>query len=327
MKDLLSSTMFLPLRMFLSVVYLLITDLRNLFYDVGLFKTYSVNTPVISVGNISVGGSGKTILVQALVDYFLARQMKPAVLSRGYGRSSKGLFLVADEHTIKGNPENSGDESFLIARNHPGLIVVVSEDRVAGAVYLRDNFKPDVIILDDGFQHRRLERDLDIILVDQPMESPGHLLPWGRLRERAESIKRADVVIYSKGGLRDEQADNLILTLDDKLYDCTGNRHTFDSLAGQYGLFAGIGNPEYFFNSVQEIHGSAIKKISFPDHTKYKARQLDIISAISCDYWITTQKDIIKLEPEFCRSHNIYYIGVKTTLPPALLDRLKDYFN
>ena len=144
-----SANWFLPVRILLSFLYGAIITVRNLLYDLGIFKTHKVPTPIISVGNISTGGSGKTILVQALVEYFRDQNKQPAVLSRGYGRSTKGLLLVADKTTLRADPFSGGDEPFLIAQNHPGIPVVVAEDRVKGAHYLVDNFAPDVILLDD----------------------------------------------------------------------------------------------------------------------------------------------------------------------------------
>ena len=115
---------FLPVRIVLSIIYGVFIWLRNRGYDLGVFKTHSVKTPIISVGNISTGGSGKTILVQALIQHFLSIQKKPAVLSRGYGRSSKGIVVVADGNGLKATLSDSGDEPFLIAENFKSVPVV-----------------------------------------------------------------------------------------------------------------------------------------------------------------------------------------------------------
>ncbi len=322
-----STTWFKPLRFLLAGVYYLIIALRNFLYDLGIFKIHSVETPVISVGNLSAGGSGKTILVQALVEYFQTQNIQPAVLSRGYGRSTKGLRLVADKLGLKEDPLTAGDEPFLIAHNYPGVPVVVSENRVVGAQYLERSFRPGVIILDDGFQHRRLDRNLDILLVDWPVNQAVHLLPWGALREPFANKQRADLVLYSKAGLRGNSHADLTFNLTDSVYDHAGNSLLLSELQGEYGLFAGLGNPDYFFESLQAQHYPATTKIAFPDHARYEASQLAKISNRASQYWITTQKDYIKLRPEFCRQQNIYYIKLKTKLPPALLDQLKQNFN
>jgi len=322
-----TASWFLPVRVALSIKYGALIALRNRAYDLGLFKTYKVKTPVISVGNISAGGSGKTILVQAIVEHFLCNQKRPAVLSRGYGRSSKGLVVVADNSGLKTTVKNSGDEPFLMANNFSGVPVVVSENRVVGARYLEDNFSPDVIILDDGFQHRRLHRDLDIVIIDFQISQKPRLLPWGFLRESAGNISRADAVVFSKTGVQNNLENNLVFNLDNDVKDYLGNSHSLASLKGHFGLFAGLGKTDHFFNQLEDIHQAASVKISFPDHAQYTELHLAEIEDNSWDYWITTQKDFIKLEPAFCEKHKIFFIGVTTNLPDSLLAHLKQHFN
>ncbi|MBC8375131.1 MAG: tetraacyldisaccharide 4'-kinase [FCB group bacterium] len=322
-----TASWFLPIRVALSIKYGILITLRNRAYDLGLFKTYKVKTPVISVGNISAGGSGKTILVQALIEHFLSIHKRPAVLSRGYGRSSKGLVVVAGNSGLKTTVEDSGDEPFLIANNFSGVPVVVAENRVLGARYLEDNFSPDIIILDDGFQHRRLHRDLDIVIIDFQTSQKPHLLPWGFLRESADNISRADVVVFSKAGAEKDLENNLVFKLENEVKNHLGDNHSLASLKGEYGLFAGLGKPDYFFNQVEDFHHPARVKISFPDHAQYTLLHRAEIEDHSCDYWITTQKDFIKLKPAFCEKHKIFFIGVKTNLPDPLLTHLKQHFN
>ncbi|NQV41823.1 MAG: tetraacyldisaccharide 4'-kinase [Candidatus Marinimicrobia bacterium] len=318
---------FLPVRIVLSIIYGVLIWIRNRAYDLGLFKTYRVKTPVISVGNLSTGGSGKTILVQALIQHFLSMNKKPAVLSRGYGRSSKGLVVVADGNGFVGTLTDSGDEPFLITENYDDIPVVVSENRVDGARYIENTFDPDVIILDDGFQHRRLHRDLDILIVDFQYSPKPHLLPWGYLRENVQNISRADLVVYSKSGLQKDPVNNLVFDINNYVQNHHKKRIDLSRLKGTFGLFAGLGNPCHFFEQMEACHRSAQVKISFPDHAIYTSSQLDEIKDNFCDYWITTQKDFIKLDPAFCEKFNICYIGVKTHLPTPLLTHLKQHFN
>ena len=322
-----TSPWFYPFRIALSVKYGVVIWLRNLLYDLKIFKTLKVKTPVISVGNISSGGSGKTILVQALLEYFFERNLRPAILSRGYGRSSKGLVVVADGKAILASISEAGDEPYLIANNFPNATVLVSEDRFKGADYLEKKFSPDVIILDDGFQHRRLHRDHDLVIIDFPESPRPHLLPWGNLRESQSNISRADIILYSKNGVRPNQEYNLAFDLDNEVYDTTRTAHNINELKGDFGVFAGIGKPAHFFSQVEAIHKPSTVKISLPDHAKYSKDQLDMIRENSCEYWITTQKDFIKLDPRFCDEHNIYFIMVKTSLPQPVLHHLKQYFN
>lgn len=322
-----NATWFLPFRIVLSFIYGGLILLRNSFFNIGLFKVHRVDVPVISVGNISVGGSGKTVLVQALIQHFLDHEKKPSVLSRGYGRNTKGLLVVADNSSIRCSVQEAGDESFLIAQNFPGVPVVVSENRVLGARFLQNKFKPDVIILDDAFQHRRLYRDLNLLIIDHPNRPKPHLIPWGRLREPEHNIARADIIVYSKKGQRMDPDIDLVFQLENQVYDYENRPHNLNDLEGELGLFSGLGNPDYFFNSMRTAHKDPRVQLSFPDHAKYDARQLEEIRSHSCNYWITTQKDFIKLDPAFCQSLNIYFIGVKCDLPGTVLEHLKRHFK
>jgi len=326
-STLLDAYWFLPVRVLLSFIYSCLVQLRNWLFDVGIFKTHRVSIPVVSVGNISSGGSGKTILVQALANYFTLTGKHPAVLSRGYRRSSKGLVVVSDETGIITNPTEAGDEPYLMALNLPGTPVVVSEDRLLGARFLEKQTSVDLIILDDGFQHRRLHRDVDIVLIDFPSTPAQRVLPWGRLREPRKNAGRADVVLFSKQGLRSEDNANLHFHLEDFLVDWAGEPVSFESVSTTYGLFSGLGNNTHFQQQVESLLGPANMRLSFPDHATYDASQRRLITDQSCGRWVTTQKDFIKLDPDFCRDNRICYIGVKTVLPAALLTYLKQYFK
>jgi tetraacyldisaccharide 4'-kinase len=183
-----------------SIVYGFIITLRNLLYDCKILPAYRIQgCPVICVGNITVGGTGKTPAVEYLADYLRRNDKKVAILSRGYGRKSAGTILVSDGEEIRTTPEISGDEPYLLATNLKEVIVVVESDRVAGAAYIKNNFHPDVIILDDGFQHRRLYRDADIVLYDcsTPLGLP-LTLPGGKLREPLWNLNRADMIWLSR---------------------------------------------------------------------------------------------------------------------------------
>jgi len=322
-----SASWLLPLRIILSVLYAAVMFIRNKFYDLNIFKTFSVPTTVVSVGNLTTGGSGKTILVQSLLDFFIHHNLRPTVLSRGYKRSTKGLLLVSNGESLLESVTDSGDEPFLIAVNYPGVPVLVSEDRVLGARYLAEHFQPDMIILDDGFQHRRLNRDIDIVIFDQPENQFTHILPWGNLREEFGNMNRADIIIYSKSGLRKEDSNNLTISPPSFYYDYTSSKFPLENIKGNYGLFAGIANPEFFFQPIKDILGPPETTLVFPDHVHYGKAELDMISSSSCSCWITTQKDFIKFNTEFCHDNHIYHTKVSTPVPPALERLLKEHFK
>lgn len=323
----LSSSWLLPMRIILSLIFSLVVHLRNKFYDWGIFTVHKVSASVISVGNLSSGGTGKTVLVQTLLTYFRAHHLKAAVLSRGYARHSTGLFLVSDGKTLFGSVADSGDEPYLIARNYPEIPIVVSADRVVGAQYLTDHFLPDLIILDDGFQHRRLHRDLDIVIIDTPESVKEHLLPWGTLREGTSSLVRAHGVVYSKTGLRDDADIDLKINTSEQAYNARGEKKPLSSLTGRYGIFAGIGKPQSFFASIETILGPAASIIVFADHTNYGAAERKAITAESCDFWITTEKDFVKLDNPFCLEQNIHFTKVSAPVPASLERLLKNHFN
>jgi len=318
---------FSPVRILLSWIYGSIIFSRNLLYDLGIFSTIHIKTPVISIGNITVGGSGKTVLTQALIEYYISRKMTPAVLSRGYGRLSKGLLVVADKSGLKTSPQAGGDEPYMIAHNYPGVPVLVSEDRVAGARYLERHFEPDVILLDDGFQHRRMGRAFNILIIDSPDLAAEKLLPKGRLREPASSQKRADIVLFSKAGNRVETTFSLNLKQLPQVTDIDGNTLALDHTITDLGLFAGIGNHQHFIDGILHFTQALKAQLNFPDHVTYGKAEYTQIRQLNCSILVTTQKDMVKLDPDFCRENNIYYSTLKVDLPSSLLERLKQNFN
>ena len=177
----------------LGIVYGIIITLRNFFYDVGIFKITPMSTPVISVGNITAGGAGKTPMTITLAEVGKLRGFKPGIVSRGYGRNSKGLQIVHDGNEMKDTVENSGDEPFLMASLLKDIPVVVSGNRVDGADRLIQDYGVNLIILDDAFQHRKIYRDIDIVLINASEKSSAyHMLPVGQLREFPWELNRAE---------------------------------------------------------------------------------------------------------------------------------------
>ena len=186
----------------LAIFYWGVMYWRNLFYRYGFFVSRRLPCNVISVGNITVGGTGKTPTVIFLAQYFNRMGKKVAILSRGYGRTTKGTVLVSDGKEIKVHWKESGDEAFLISKKLSRVPVVVNEDRFRGGMFIIQQFNPEIILLDDGFQHRGLERDLDLVLVNSGDTIPDHkLLPYGLLREPWINIKRGSAILLTKTNL------------------------------------------------------------------------------------------------------------------------------
>lgn len=189
-------------------LYAVLMRLRNAAYDCGLFRTHAISVPVLSVGNITAGGTGKTPVVEFLLAYCLERGLRPAVVTRGYRRRSRGLVVVSDGRGVRVGAEQSGDEAAQIARKFPEAVVIADANRVRGARHAVSRFDADVILLDDAFQHRAIGRDCNIVVIDarQDLETQ-RMIPAGRLREPLDHLRRADIVLLSRCGSVDHCAD------------------------------------------------------------------------------------------------------------------------
>ncbi|RMH01825.1 MAG: tetraacyldisaccharide 4'-kinase [Aquificota bacterium] len=279
--------------------YLWAVSLRNLLYDKGFIETCRFSPAVISVGNLSVGGTGKSSLVRYLAKE-LSKDFKVCILSRGYKRKSKGTLLVSKEEdwTLV------GDEPCMLARLLKDVSLVVDEKRCRGASFCVRELKPDVLILDDGFQHRRIERDFNLLLV-RKRDFEDRLLPFGRLREPLWEIKRADAVVVSYfelEGWKPKGLEKPVFVMERKnwklINSLTGKElTTFDGL--EFIAFAGLGDNSQFFRVLESLGVRLFKTLSFPDHYHYKNFELDPKAL-----YITTLKDLVKLKP----SENLYYL-------------------
>lgn len=301
-----------------SLLYFLIYQLRRAGYRTGLFKTHKSRLPVICVGNLTAGGTGKSPFCIMLAGELSAAGFKPAILSRGYRRSAdKGskILPVSDWEKVLSDPAQSGDEPFLMAQKLLGKAIVIVGKNRERASELAAAAGADVIIMDDGFQHWRMTRDLDIVLLDgrRPLGN-GWLLPAGRLREPAWALKRAGIIIATRCGAGsscqpieglakkyrlnqpvlycDHQGVKL-KSLDDQLAKET-IKMTSDS---KLLLFSGIARPDSFRNSIKGLGYEISDHIIFGDHHSYDRADLERIarSASGCDAMVTTEKDAVKL--------------------------------
>jgi tetraacyldisaccharide 4'-kinase len=292
-----------------SWAYGLGVALRNGLYDLGFQKSHGVGIPVISVGNITVGGTGKTPLSLFLLEWLSARGLRPAYLSRGYGRSTQGYREVI----AHGDATDFGDEPLLVKARFPSLPVAVCEDRVAGARRLIADHQPDVLVLDDAFQHRRIHRDLDIVVADAG-RLPQHdwLLPAGRLRERLRGLRRAHFVVISKvpdGGSLPESPLPAAQTAWARLAPESlaplgggGERPLSDLLQAPVLAFCGIGNPEPFRRSLLSLGADLRAFRPFADHHPFTEGDLREILGIFARFSqepaaliVTTEKDAHRL--------------------------------
>lgn len=278
------------MRKALSRLYGSVVAARNLCYDTGVFAAHRLSIPVVSIGNIEAGGTGKTPMTIALARELSSRGLKPAIVTRGYRGRLKGVVLVRPDHQAC----EVGDEALLMARVS-GVPVIKAPDRVRGALFARDELFSDLVLLDDGFQHRRIHRDLDIVLVAGDARSDA-LLPLGRLREPAGSLARADLVVHTKGAGPSEMSAELVPC---SLVDPSGAREDLAVLRGRHVLaVSGIARPGHFTGMLKDL-GARVDALAFPDHHGFTRRDMETISsrARGKDLVVTTEKDLVRLDP------------------------------
>jgi tetraacyldisaccharide 4'-kinase len=260
---------------------------RNTLYDRGTFKSRRLLGPVVSIGNISTGGAGKTPFTILLGSLLEAKGIKFDVLSRGYGRKTSGVLLVDPQ----GPSEKFGDEPILIAQKLQ-VPVIVGESRYKAGLFAEQKFGPRLHILDDGFQHRALTRDFEIALLSAS-DLKDRLLPTGHLREPLSSLKRADVVVVSE-----ELHSDLLLSLNKPLWDLQRGI-SVENPPSRPIVFCGIARPNIFLS---QLHSAGIEpagKAIFRDHHRYNASDVRTLQKLRderhADGFITTEKDSINL--------------------------------
>ncbi|HVW76847.1 MAG TPA: tetraacyldisaccharide 4'-kinase [Alloacidobacterium sp.] len=269
--------------------------LKNAAYDREWITPKRLRWPVVSVGNLSVGGSGKTPLVIALAKLLTREGVHVDVLSRGYGRSSKATERV----DVAGDAARFGDEPLLIAQSTQAPVYVGANRYEAGLLAESENMEPGVHLLDDGFQHRKLARDVDIAVIHRS-DLQGHVLPAGRLRESLQALQRASVLV-----VREEDAE-----VEDQLRD-RGIRKpiwrirrvlTVPSESRRVLAFCGIARPDEYFQALQKQHVEVATKENFRDHHNYSEsdmRQLIAkLRSVNAEAFLTTEKDFTRMQPE-----------------------------
>ena len=260
--------------------------------------------PVISIGNLSVGGTGKTPLVSLVAEYLLAHGEHPAILSRGYGRrvTDVGAIVVSDGARVLADLDRAGDEPLMLARALPGAIVVVAEDRHLAGVLAENRLGATVHVLDDGFQHVRLARDLDVLITSAGEITNGRVLPFGRLRERASAAARAHIVVVV--GADHDAARSEAWTLGVSQWVAATRTvaapYWTQKPLGPVVAVAGIGRPEQFFDGLAAAGWNVARTMPFSDHHRYTTRDVAAIaqamSEASADMVVTTSKDEVRFE-------------------------------
>jgi tetraacyldisaccharide 4'-kinase len=293
----------------LSSLYRAVVSARNILHDRHLIPSRCLRGPVISIGNLSVGGSGKTPFVILLGELLKARGVKFDVLSRGYGRKTKGVMQVDPG----GSSGEFGDEPLLIARRLE-VPVVLGEDRYQAGVLAEDKYGPQLHLLDDGFQHRSLARDFDIVLVTAD-DSRDRLLPAGRLREPLISLQRADAVVLTAGAAPES------FPLDGKLVWRVRRGILPQNVPGRPVAFCGIARPQNFMLQLRKAGIEPAAEAVYRDHHAYTERDIRELLSLKmksgADGFVTTEKDAINLGGYFSALAPIAVVPVKMELADA----------
>ena len=297
----------------LSTIYGGVVRTRNALYDRGLLRSRRLQGAVISVGNLSAGGTGKTPFVILLGELLKARGIKFDVLSRGYGRSSTGVRLVDPA----GLPQEFGDEPLLIARKLQAP-VVVGEDRYQAGRFAESKFEPQLHLLDDGFQHRALARDFDIVLVT-PQDAADRLLPAGRLREPLSALQRADAVVLASGASAES------FPLDKKLVWRVRRGIELKNLTANVPLrpvvFCGIARPQNFVLQLRAANIEPVAEAFYRDHHAYSDKDVRELLALKqrseAGGFVTTEKDAVNLGGYLSALAPLAVVPVKMELSDA----------
>ncbi|MFW5855714.1 MAG: tetraacyldisaccharide 4'-kinase [Bacillota bacterium] len=316
----------LGLLLLLEYIHIIIYKIRSFLYKSGILETKKMNTPVLSVGNITTGGTGKTPLVESLARRLKERDYKVVIISRGYRSKGNKPIIVADEKEIKVDQEKAGDEVFMLASHLPGVPVLCGKDRTMTARLAEKEFNPDIIIADDAFQHWSLGRDLDLVVVDalNPF-GHNHLLPRGLLREPLTALSRADIFIVTrservdseeldrlKGRLRSYNKEAEIIFSQHKPFQlgaiaCSREEGFYPAKELEEKkilALSGIGSPGSFVRGLNELQAEVVETINYPDHYQYNEEDIMDIAMKAqlneVEWVVTTEKDAVKFDQDMC---------------------------
>ena len=324
--------MFKILKKILSLFYFIIYSLNQLCFHFGLKKVFSSPSYIISIGNLSVGGSGKTPMVELVSQSLYLKKLSPVIISRGYKRRSSNNLMVSDEKEVLSGVDISGDEPYLLAKSLPGIPVWVGKkSQILFSAY--NNHRPRSIVLDDGFQSDYIKKNLDILLVDTSVNLKEYkLFPSGRLREPLAAINRANIIVFTKCNFGGKNINKIKKLIFDHLY----NKKTLIFTANyvlslkQYKnnkwlsaqknfvdpvvAFCGIANSSIFEGEASRISRGSFAFLKFSDHHKYSKLDLASIKQkldeSGSQTLLTTKKDFYKVRG-FFKSYNLFVLDVE----------------
>jgi tetraacyldisaccharide 4'-kinase len=282
----------------LSTLYAAIGRRRREYYAARPDLRRRLRHPVISIGNLAVGGRGKTPIVACVARLLMEMGERPAILSRGYGRreADDGVVVVRDREDIRADLDRSGDEPLMLARQLPGAAVLASADRYAAGRLAEEHLAATVHVLDDGFQHLQLDRDIDLVIVaGEDLDAGARTLPGGRLRETADTLAAADAVIAADDAAYERRPR-------DAHYATFRMRRVIGEVPqGPLMAVAGIARPARFFDDLRAAGHTVVATAAYPDHHRYSRRDLERLvraaRAAGAARIVTTEKDFVRLLP------------------------------
>lgn len=313
----------------ISFIFLSVVSIRYLLYKTGLLRRYPLGIQVISIGNVTAGGTGKTPVTEIFARTLAAQGRKVAILSRGYRRKEAPLWqrifsqvvnpplVVSDGKHVLLDSETGGDEPYMLASNLPGVAVVVDRNRVKAGRYAINRLGCDTIILDDGFQYQKLKHSIEVVLVDSTNPfGNGNMLPRGILREPAKNLKRADIIFLTKcrGDVSDVKDEIRKYNTTAEIVECnhtpkvlkdvwSREEYPLDWLKGKtLCTLSGIASPKGFENSLRHLGSKVVWCERYADHHRYAASEilyaLNRSADMDADALVTTEKDAVRF-PRF----------------------------
>jgi tetraacyldisaccharide 4'-kinase len=325
-----------------SYLFKAVVVLRGFLYRKGIFKRHRLSCKVISIGNITVGGTGKTPATCLIARHFKNAGCNVAVLSRGY-RAQAGAepLIVSDGNHIIAGPEVAGDEAVMLAQKLPGVPILAGQNRFLLGQRAIHDFSAQALLIDDGFQHYPLQRDLDIVLINarNPFGN-GFLLPRGTLREPLSSLRRTPLIVLTKVEKTTE-----VKKLEELIRIYRPNAHIFiasvqaaclhrlaDNAAVDLGIMrnkavvalCSIGDPETFYSLLASLGCNIMQKLAFPDHHWYRSDDYAVINSCGqvADFIITTEKDIVKLDKNMIDNKKMFILETEMHI-----DREDEFFQ
>ena len=327
------------IALILSFFYLIIINFRNWLYDHKIFKEIKLSCPVISVGNISVGGTGKTPCVIMLAQMLKKYGFQPAVISRGYGgRNISPANIVSDGDKIILDSETAGDEPSLIANALKGVPVITGTKRRTTGQVAIDKFGADVLLCDDAMQHRQIFRDINLVLLDSKgFQGNYHVLPRGKLREPIKEIRRAGAILLTHADEEvkiDAKIEELIKTEkipvfrsihqpEDIINSDESVRKPVSELKGKkVSAFCGIANPDSFKKTLLAAQVHLLSFDIFTDHHRYSEKEIEELKTVfiksDADYLVTTEKDAMRLQNHSAFLKSLFILRVKMEIKPSV---------